>query len=39
MQTEGLITEQLQFKSVLKRSLNLHYYYSPDEFIMFKNDS
>ena len=38
MQTQSLITEQLQFKVVLKRCLNLHSYYSADEFIMVETD-
>jgi len=39
MQAQSLINELLQFKVVLKRCLNLHSCYSPDKFIMFKNDS
>jgi hypothetical protein len=34
-----LVNEKMQFKAALKRYLNTNFFYSVDEFLMFKNES
>jgi hypothetical protein len=34
-----LVNKKIKFKAVLKRHLNIHFFYSVDEFLMFKNES
>jgi hypothetical protein len=34
-----LINKKAQFKVALKRYLNIHCFYSVEEFLMFRNDS